>query len=122
MCETIHSELIVRGCRVYPGANLSHAYLENVDFSQRDLHDVTFRYSNLWGSNFQGCCLRGVDFRGADLCGADLRGADITGVRFSLTQIMTGMKITQYQAVLSLLSGQLTPVQIAVMEVSDSDS
>ncbi len=58
-------------------ADVRHAVLPAIDFSDGNMRSANFRDSNCRGASFRGATLDDADFSGADLSGADFSGATL---------------------------------------------
>src|SRR5258708_19489576 len=81
-------------------ADVRHAVLPAIDFSDGNMRSANFRDSNCRGASFRGATLDDADFSGADLSGADfsdatlasadLRAANLCGIEWSKIANMKG--------------------------------
>lgn len=79
----------------FAGRNFSNMDLENAEFSFSDMHETNFDGANLKGAQMRFCTLDRTTFRNADLRNADfsfsnlsdvdLTGAQVDGANFSFT-------------------------------------
>ena len=79
--------VLVKGYRIYPGANLQNADLSFANLSGLNLTGANFTGANLIGSNLQSANLSGATLYGANLRSSRLRGANLTNANFMWAEL-----------------------------------
>ena len=109
--------VLVKGYRIYPGANLQNADLSFANLSGLNLTGANFTGANLIGSNLQSANLSGATLYGANLGSSRLRGANLTNANFMWAElnranmigaIVTGTNFTNASFYLTLMADGTT--------------
>ena len=69
------------------GADLDHICLDNVDFRNANLREVSFRDAVITNSDFRGADLYEADFRSAFLQGSDFSAANLKDADFTCANL-----------------------------------
>lgn len=85
----------------YTGVDLSKAKLQGTNFGGGTFNGVDFSSANLRNASFRGAHLVGCDFSHADLSGVDFTGATMSGCQFTGAQLPSA----QLRAVLNTCTG-----------------
>lgn len=70
---------MAQGFLIGPGANLSSAVLNNIDFRQMKIDGASFRYAGIYDSNFNGMDLSVADFTSAIVARASIEATSLGG-------------------------------------------